>query len=109
MQTLEFGDEILQEKWSVLCVVLLAAAIHSKRLWDPHWPSDPHSPTEETGKPRSYLSVPSTSGSATGRGFCFLVKRNCAGLIREGPTIPRLLRCLKTFTEFSRQVLPFFF
>lgn len=35
--------------------------------------------------------MPPTAGTATGRGFSFLVTRNCAGLIREGPTIPRLL------------------
>lgn len=52
-KALEFGEEILRQRWSILWVVL-AAAIHSKRLWDPHWPRDPHSPIK-TGQDQMLL------------------------------------------------------
>lgn len=99
---LEFEDEILQEKWFILCVVL-AVAIHSQRLCSllAQRPSLTHR-GDWPSPDRTDLCLPPKAQA----GFSSLLKRSCARLIREG-TIPRLVRCLKTFTKLSRQVLPF--
>lgn len=98
-KALGFGEEILQEKWSVLCVVL-AAAIHSKRLWDLHWSRDPPHPPEETGQAQILLICAFHLRDCHKQRFFLSHKKELCRADQEGPTIPRLLRYLKIFTSF---------